>query len=132
MWTPGERRGALMVAALLALGTLHDAWRSARPPAPPPPPAVTEAPVARPGPGPPSAAADSAPAAATDLVDLNTAGVRELDALPGIGPVLAARILAERRRRGGFRSPEDLLAVPGIGPRLYERLAPRVRTGARP
>jgi len=62
-------------------------------------------------------------------LDLTTATAAELDALPGIGPVLAGRILAERRRMGGFRRVEDLLAVPGIGPRLFERLAPRVRVG---
>ena len=65
-------------------------------------------------------------------MDLNQAGLAELDALPGIGPVLAGRILQHRNAHGPFREPEDLLAVPGIGPRLFERLRPRVRVGARP
>jgi competence protein ComEA len=64
------------------------------------------------------------------VVDLNQAGLAELDALPGIGPVLAGRILQHRNAHGPFREPEDLLAVPGIGPRLLERLRPRIRVGS--
>lgn len=55
-------------------------------------------------------------------VDLNRAGVSELEALPGIGPVLARRIVAHRTRHGPFHRLEDLLAVEGIGPKLLERL----------
>ena len=40
--------------------------------------------------------------------------------LPGIGPVLADRIVETRRREGGIRELEDLLKVPGIGPRTIE------------
>jgi competence protein ComEA len=76
--------------------------------------------------------AGPAPADAVVVVDLNRAGLAELDALPGIGPVLAGRILQHRDAHGPFREPEDLLAVPGIGPRLYERLRPRIRVGAPP
>jgi competence protein ComEA len=57
------------------------------------------------------------------LVDLNTAGVAELDALPGIGPVLAQRIVEHRRREGPFRSVEELDDVPGIGPAIAAELA---------
>ena len=132
MWTEGERRGALLVVVLLATGTLHDVWRSARPPVPAPsaaPGRSAVAPEARPaalGAGQPDSGAALEP-----LLDLNTADARALDALPGIGPVLAERILLERRRLGGFRSTEELLSVPGIGPRLYERISPRVRVGPR-
>ncbi|MGY1721311.1 helix-hairpin-helix domain-containing protein [Blastococcus sp. SYSU DS0552] len=56
-------------------------------------------------------------------VDLNTAGVAELDALPGIGPVLAQRIVEHRTRSGGFRSVEELDDVPGIGPAKAAELA---------
>lgn len=129
MWTPGERRGALMVAALLTLGTLHDAWRSARPPLPAPAARRTTVDAAGPASPEPAASASTPTAAAPGKLDLNTADSAALDALPGIGPVLAARILAERRRLGGFRQVEELLAVPGIGPRLFERLSPRVRVG---
>jgi competence protein ComEA len=57
------------------------------------------------------------------LVDLNTAGVAELDALPGIGPVLAQRIVDHRSRQGPFRSVEELDDVPGIGPATAAELA---------
>ena len=48
-------------------------------------------------------------------VDLNAATASELEALPGVGPVLAGRIVAFRAERGPFLSVEDLLDVPGIG-----------------
>ena len=57
------------------------------------------------------------------LLDLNTAGVAELDALPGIGPVLAQRIVEYRSRQGPFRSVEELDDVPGIGPAIAAELA---------
>lgn len=48
-------------------------------------------------------------------VGLNSAGVEELQTLPGVGPVLAGRIVAYRDDHGPFRAVEDLLDVPGIG-----------------
>ena len=60
-------------------------------------------------------------------LDLNRATATELDALPGIGAVLAARIVAWRDESGRFRSVDDLEKVPGIGPALRQRLAPLVR-----
>jgi len=62
-------------------------------------------------------------------LDLNTATEKELAGLPGIGPVLARRIVEYRRRHGPFRSPEDLLAIKGIGPRRLERLRPYLNFG---
>jgi competence protein ComEA len=62
---------------------------------------------------PPPATAGGGP---TGLVDLNVAGVTQLDALPGIGPVLAERIVAHRQQNGPFTSVEQLLEVSGIGP----------------
>lgn len=61
-------------------------------------------------------------------VDINTATSGDLDALPGIGPVLAQRIVAYRQEHGPFRTAEQLADVPGIGPALCARLAPLVRT----
>lgn len=51
----------------------------------------------------------------TDRVRVNTAGSAELEALPGVGPVLATRIVEYRTAHGPFALVEDLLAVPGIG-----------------
>jgi competence protein ComEA len=56
-------------------------------------------------------------------VDLNAATAADLDALPGIGPVLAQRIVEHRERSGPFRSVEQLDDVPGIGPATYAELA---------
>jgi len=61
--------------------------------------------------------------AAGGLVDLNTAGVSELDALPGIGPVLAQRIVDHRAREGPFTSVDQLDDVPGIGATTAAELA---------
>ncbi len=47
-------------------------------------------------------------------LNLNTATPQQLEALPGIGPVLAKRIVDFRQRKGGFRKVEELLAIPGI------------------
>jgi len=51
----------------------------------------------------------------TVKLDLNTATQAQLEALPGIGPALAARIIQYRQQHGPFRTPEDLLNVSGIG-----------------
>lgn len=60
-------------------------------------------------------------------VALNAASLEELDALPGIGPAIAADILAYRGRHGGFRSLDELREVPGIGERKLSRLRPHLR-----
>lgn len=59
-------------------------------------------------------------------VNLNTASLEELDALPKVGPVLAQRILDWRKDHGSFKSPEDLDAVDGVGPKMLEALLPLV------
>jgi competence ComEA-like helix-hairpin-helix protein len=58
-------------------------------------------------------------------LDPNTATAAQLQALPGIGPSLSARIL-EERGRGAFLDVQDLQRVKGIGPKTVERLAPLV------
>ena len=133
-WTPAERRGALLVALLLSLGAARDLWRATHPRMTPAPPATADGSSGPPAAGVISQAGRSGPAPGevTAAVDLNQAGLAELDALPGIGPVLAGRILQHRNAHGPFREPEDLLAVPGIGPRLFERLRPRIRIGSSP
>src|SRR5690606_28816974 len=74
--------------------------------------------------------ADSGAAAAgAGVVDVNRADAAELQRLPGIGPVLAARIVEHRERWGPFSAPEDLLEVSGIGPRELERIRDRIHIG---
>jgi len=86
--------------------------------------------VPRPTPPPGEAASPGAPGASgapgTPL-DLNTATADQLDALPGVGPVLAQRIVAYRTQHGGFRSVEQLQEVSGIGARRFADLEPMVR-----
>lgn len=60
------------------------------------------------------------------LLNLNTATAAQLEELPGIGPVLAAAILEERERRGGFRSVNELRDVRGIGEKRFADLRERV------
>ena len=65
------------------------------------------------------AAAASSPAAGSSPsapLDLNTATAEQLDALPGIGPVTAQKILDYRQEHGSFHSVAELEGVPGIGP----------------
>ncbi|MFU8874802.1 helix-hairpin-helix domain-containing protein [Micromonospora sp. SL4-19] len=73
-------------------------------------------------PGQPAAGPAAGGAAPAGPVNLNTATLAQLDALPGVGPVLAQRILDHRERRGGFRSVSDLRQVEGIGDARYEQL----------
>ena len=60
-------------------------------------------------------------------VDLNAATVEQLDALPGVGPVTAAAILAWRQAHGRFSSVDQLGDVDGIGPARLDKLRPLVR-----
>ncbi|ACL39956.1 competence protein ComEA helix-hairpin-helix repeat protein [Pseudarthrobacter chlorophenolicus A6] len=59
-------------------------------------------------------------------ININTAGVEELDALPKVGPVLAQRIVDWRKEHGPFSAVEDLDAVDGVGPKMLEALLPLV------
>lgn len=59
-------------------------------------------------------------------VDLNTASLDELDALPGIGPVTAQAIIDFRLQHGGFRRVDELLEVKGVGEALYALVKSRV------
>lgn len=64
--------------------------------------------------------------AAADKLDLNQATVEELDALPGVGPAIARRIVAFREKNGAFKRIEDLMNVRGIGEKTFLRLRDRI------
>ena len=63
-------------------------------------------------------------------IDINAAGIEELDQLPGIGEVLAGRIIAYREANGPFESTEELLEVSGIGEAKLAELEGWITVGA--
>ena len=158
--TPSERRALLFVAAVAALGLGVRGLRALRPPQVPStarealvtqiaavdsavtrggrsrsktPSARSSAGSARPGGYSDSAAASvGSSAAARGPVDLDRATEAELDALPGIGPALARRIIENRTSSGPFGSLDALQEVRGIGPALAANLAPFVTFSAPP
>jgi competence protein ComEA len=69
------------------------------------------------------------PAASGDKVNINTAGVDELVALPGIGKAYAERIVEYRQKNGPFKRIEDILNVRGIGEKTFERIRDRLTLG---
>lgn len=75
-----------------------------------------------------SAAAEQAVAAAavTQVVNVNTATVQELQQLPGIGKAIAQRIVEFREQGGHFKTPDDLMQVKGIGQKTMEHIRPMV------
>jgi competence ComEA-like helix-hairpin-helix protein len=83
----------------------------------------------------PAGAEPAATASGTDAaadprpLDLNSASVDQIARLPGIGPALARRILAERERRGRFESPEALRGILGLGPKKLAAVKDLITVG---
>jgi competence protein ComEA len=129
--TRQELHAALFVALSLLTGglvTLYSRYDPAATPGLIPPGAADDGPGAA-GPALRAAAPDTAaaaPAVVPSKVNLNTASAAALQSLPGIGPALAARIIAHRQKIGAFRSPRQLLDVKGIGPAKLARLTPHI------
>ena len=65
---------------------------------------------------------------ANEKVNINTASAEELDGLPGIGPVLAQRIVDEREANGPYTGAEDLTRVEGIGQAIVESIQDHIIT----
>ena len=64
---------------------------------------------------------------ASRRIDINAADVAELERLPGVGSVLAERIIEYREAHGRFSASEGLLQVSGIGPKTYAALREYIR-----
>lgn len=65
--------------------------------------------------------------AGDDRIDINRAGASELETLPGIGQVLAQRIIEYRDKHGRFNTPEEIMSVSGIGPKIFEDIKDKIR-----
>jgi competence protein ComEA len=73
-----------------------------------------------------SAGRQTAKAATAPTVDLNTASVKDLEMLPGIGAKTAEMIIAYRQKNGPFKKIEELMNVQGIGEKSFLRLKPQL------
>jgi competence ComEA-like helix-hairpin-helix protein len=60
-------------------------------------------------------------------INVNTASAELLEALPGIGPVIAKRIVEYREKNGFFANPENLIDVKGIGEKKLKQILPYIR-----
>ena len=119
---PGGPLLAILVLGAVVALSAHRLYRAGglgrRPPAAEP--ALPPAPVV-PAPPPPLWMTD-------DRLDLNSAGVTELQTLPGVGKLTAERIVGERESGGPFGTVDDLARVGGLGPARIRALSERVRT----
>jgi len=72
---------------------------------------------------------DQQPSSSAFPININTATQEELEALPGIGPVTAGKIIDYRQNSGGFASIEEIQKVSGIGPATFEKLRDLITVG---
>lgn len=70
----------------------------------------------------------SAESSAPTIVNINTASVEELSALPEIGEKIASRIIAYREKNGPFKSTDEIMSVSGIGAKTYEEIKSFITT----
>lgn len=89
---------------------------------------ATTASADKPGDKPKPATTVSAAAGTEAKVNINSAGVKELTTLAGIGPKVASRIVEYREAHGPFKKPEDVRRVEGVGPGIWERNRERIVT----
>jgi predicted flap endonuclease-1-like 5' DNA nuclease len=130
MPTPAERKALIFLTITILLGTSARLLTS-----PPPPDAQATSALAS-----QIAAVESARThsssrprlSPTQKIDVDLAPAQTLDALPGIGPALARRIVADRDSLGPFGSLTNLQRVKGIGPAMASRLAPHVTFSGTP
>ena len=131
MWgfTPSEQRAVLLLLSTFGLGIVVW-WYRASQPLPEIDPVELAAfenflrTVSQDSQHLPSPTPISSAVAPTAQVDLNAATYNDLVKLPGIGPVMAKRILEFRATQGRFKRLQDLRKVKGIGAKTYEKLAP--------
>ena len=69
------------------------------------------------------------PLSGQELIDINTASAEELDALPGIGPTIAQRIVDYRNEHGPFATIEDIVNVAGIGDSTFTEIKDLITVG---
>ena len=69
-------------------------------------------------------------ATTTGIVNINTASVAELDALPGVGSKTAALIIEYRQKNGPFKKIEELMNVRGVGEKNFLKLRAQISVGA--
>jgi len=137
-FTPAERRLARILLAATIAGTLWHTTEALRPPPPPitvlrgvlTPDSTGVASLHDPRSGRVYSEGDTIEEPTEQRpLDLLTADERQLQMLPGIGPVLARRIVDWRAQRRDPWGPDDLLDVPGIGPATLARFRPLVTVG---
>ena len=129
---PSERRAVLLLLALAVAGQGLRLWVVRPGTAPGDITLIGADPTARLGAHRDSSLIAARPLAPGERIDLDQAPAAELTRLPGVGPGLARRIVADREAHGGFGSLEALDRVPGVGPRMLTSLADIVRFSTPP